>query len=83
MVIVVLTNKKEQQLKQMPRIESRFQKSKDGKFLIHKTTITTIRPLAYFEKVIQSEGTIDDDDDDEVQKTLADEDLLVNGEDLL
>ena len=75
-----LTNKKEQQLKQMPRIESRFQKSKDGKYLIHKTTITTIRPIAYFEKVIQSEGTVDNE---EIQKSLADEDLLVNGEDLL
>lgn len=75
-----LTNKKEEQLKRMPSIESRFQKSKDGKFLIHKTTITTVRPLVYFEKVIQGEGTVDDD---EIQKSLADEDLLVNGEDLI
>lgn len=75
-----LTNKKEEQLKRMPTIESRFQKSKDGKFLIHKTTITTIRPLAYFEKVISGEGTVDDD---EVQKTLADEDLLITGDELL
>jgi hypothetical protein len=75
-----LTNKKEEQLKRMPAIESRFQKSKDGRFLIHRTTITTIRPIAYFEKVIQSEGTIPAE---ELQKALADEDLLVNGEDLL
>ena len=55
-----LTNKRENQLKRMPLIESKFNKSKDGKYVIHKTTITTIRPLAYFEKVVAAEGTVDD-----------------------
>lgn len=53
-----LSNKKEEQLKAMPRIESGFQKSKDGKYIIHKTTITTIRPVQYFEKVLENEGTV-------------------------
>ena len=75
-----LTNKKEQQLRRMPVIQTRFSKSKDGKYLIHQTTITTIRPIAYFEKVIASEGTIEQT---EVQETLADDPLLVNGGDLL
>ena len=76
-----LTNKKEEQLKRMPVIETRFSKSKDGKFLIHKTTITTIRPIAYFEKIVQSEGTVPDE---EIQMSLADEDLMISkGEDLL
>ncbi|MGE0793599.1 MAG: hypothetical protein AB7V77_05475 [Candidatus Woesearchaeota archaeon] len=55
-----LTNKKEEQLKRMPLIESKVLKSKDGKYVIHRTTITTIRPTAYFEKVLESEGVVTD-----------------------
>ena len=75
-----LTNKKEEQIRKMPLIESHFSKSKNGKYLIHKTTITTIRPVQYFEKVIASEGTVDEA---EVQKTLADDLMAVEGADLL
>lgn len=75
-----LTNKKEEQIRRMPLIESKFKKSKDGKYLVHTTTITTIRPVAYFEKVVSSEGTIEDV---EIQKTLADDPMVVEGEDLL
>lgn len=50
-----LSNKLEERLKQMPTIESGFTKSKDGKFVIHKTTITTVRPIQYFEKVLESD----------------------------
>ena len=55
-----LTNKKEEQLKRMPLIESKVLKSKDGKYVIHRTMITTIRPTAYFEKVLESEGIVTD-----------------------
>lgn len=64
-----LTNKKEEQLRKMPLVQSSFVKSKDGKYLIHRTTITTIRPIAYMEKVLSEEGTMADD---EIQATLAD-----------
>ncbi|MFH1211598.1 MAG: hypothetical protein V1659_01580 [Candidatus Woesearchaeota archaeon] len=47
-----LTYRKEQQLMRMPRIESKLSKSKDGKYLIHKTVITYIRPTAYYEAVL-------------------------------
>ena len=50
-----LTNKKEDQLKNMPVIEARIVKSKDGKYIIHKTTITTIRPVLYYEKVLEDD----------------------------
>lgn len=50
-----LTNKKEEQLKAMPQIESRISKSKDGKFLIHQTIITHIKPSAYYEAVLNAE----------------------------
>ena len=65
-----LTNKKEEQLKKMPLVESRFSKSKDGRYVVHKTIITTIRPVSYFEKVIESEGTVESS---EVESVLGSE----------
>ena len=55
-----LSEKREEQLKMMPIIESRIFKSKDGNFLIHKTVITDIKPVKYYETVI--EGSIDEDE---------------------
>ena len=50
-----LTNKKEEQLKEMPLIKSKVSKSKDGRFLVHKTEIVTIKPVAYYEAVLSNE----------------------------
>ena len=36
-----------------PILESSYRKSKDGKYLIHRVTITTIKPVKYIEKVIE------------------------------
>jgi hypothetical protein len=57
-----LTNKKEEQLKNMPLIESKITRSKDGKFMIHKTTITTIKPTEYYKVVMNApvEETVTD-----------------------
>ena len=35
-----------------PNIETQIQKSKDGKWIIHRTIITDIKPVGYFEKVL-------------------------------
>ena len=51
-----LTNKKEEQLRQMPIIRSSLFKSKDGRFMVHKTTITTIKPTKYYEAVMSAPG---------------------------
>lgn len=40
-------------MKKMPIIESRVRRSKDGKFLVHKTEITTIKPIQYYETVLE------------------------------
>lgn len=56
-----LTNTKEEQLKKQPIIESRIQKSADGKFVIHKTMITNIKPTAYYEAVLSSESTLEEE----------------------
>ena len=41
-------------VEQKPILESSYAKSKDGKYLIHRVTITTIKPVKYIEKVLQS-----------------------------
>jgi len=53
-----LTNKKEEQLRQMPIINTKIAKSKDGKFLLHKTEIVTIKPLAYYEAVVSNKDDV-------------------------
>ncbi|MDD9954393.1 MAG: hypothetical protein OXR66_08740 [Candidatus Woesearchaeota archaeon] len=47
-----LSNRKEEQLKDMPTIKTRVRKSNDGRFVINETTITQIRPTSYYEKVL-------------------------------
>lgn len=42
-----------QQKRNVPLIETHISKSKDGKYIIHKTVITDIKPVAYYEKVLQ------------------------------
>ena len=55
-----LTNKKEEQLRKMPYVESRVSKSKDGRFMIHKTVITDVKPVNYYNAVI--EGRVDEEE---------------------
>ena len=52
MVEVELSAIKIQQLNKQPIIESNVSVSKDGKWLIQKTTITDLKPVSYFEKVL-------------------------------
>ncbi|MBD3209131.1 hypothetical protein GF367_01800 [Candidatus Woesearchaeota archaeon] len=49
-----LTNKKEEQLKKMPKIETKLSKSNDGKFVIHQTIITHVRPVTYYQAVLEN-----------------------------
>lgn len=55
-----LTNKKEEQLREMPIIRSSVSKSKDGRYVIQRTTMTWIKPTAYYEAVLASKGVEDD-----------------------
>ena len=47
-----LSSTKIEQLAKQPIIESYVSKSEDGKWLIHKTIVTDIKPVSYFEKVL-------------------------------
>ena len=49
-----LTTRKEEQLRQMPKIEFHVGTSKDKRFIVHTTTITDIKPVAYYKKVIEN-----------------------------
>ena len=49
---VALGEKKIEQLSRQPIIESFVSLSQDGKWVVHKTIITDIKPRSYFEKVL-------------------------------
>ena len=57
-----LSNKKEEQLRKMPVIETRLSKSRDGKYLIHRTIITHVRPIAYYKAVLEEKESIEVED---------------------
>ena len=48
-----LTNKTEEKLRRMPKIEHLIRKSKNGKFVIQQTVITNIKPTAYYKKIVE------------------------------
>ena len=48
-----LTPTKIEQINKMPIIETAIGKSDDGKWVIHKTTITSIKPAKYYEKMLE------------------------------
>ncbi len=54
MVEVELSAVKIQQLNKQPIIETSTSVSKDGKWLIQKTIITDLKPVSYFEKVLEN-----------------------------
>lgn len=47
-----LSEKKVEQLNRQPVVESLVRRSEDGKWVVHKTTITDIKPVSNFEKVL-------------------------------
>ena len=50
-----LSDKKEEQLRDQPIIESRYFVSEDGRYIVHKTTFTDIKPVVYMEKVMSGQ----------------------------
>ncbi|MEA2036948.1 MAG: hypothetical protein U9O94_05535 [Nanoarchaeota archaeon] len=49
-----LSASKIEQLNKMPIVESTVGKSDDGKWVIQKTTITSIKPTKYYQKMLES-----------------------------
>ncbi|MFH1210620.1 MAG: hypothetical protein V1645_01770 [archaeon] len=50
---MTLTTKKIEQLKRQPIIETVIKKSEDGEWVLHQTIITDIKPISYFERVLE------------------------------
>jgi len=57
-----LTEKREKLLKQLPIIKTVVSKSKDGKYLIHKTEIVHIKPMSYYKAILDNNVTITEED---------------------
>jgi len=51
-----LSETKIEQLNKQPIVETSIAKSEEGKWLIHKTTITDLKPMSYMEKVMSSQS---------------------------
>jgi len=50
-----MENKNEQKkFENKPITETQIGKSKDGKYIIHKTIITDIKPVKYYERVLEN-----------------------------
>jgi len=45
-----------EKLERMPIIETHIGKSKDGRLVIHRTVITDIKDVKYYEKVLENDG---------------------------
>ena len=39
-----------------PILETRISMSRDGKYVIHRTVITDIKPVKYYRKVLEEKG---------------------------
>lgn len=50
-----LSEKRIRELNQQPIIRTAVSKSKDGKWVLHKTTIVDIKPMSYLDKVLCGE----------------------------
>jgi hypothetical protein len=53
-----LSNKKEEQLRQMPIIQNRIKTSKNGKYVIHQTVITNVKPIEYYKAVLANTAKV-------------------------
>jgi len=51
-----LTEAKIKQLKKMPLIQTRVRRLKDSNLIVHQTVISDIRPIEYYEAVVDKKN---------------------------
>jgi len=63
-----LSNKKEEQLRRMPLIQNRIKASKNGRYIIQQTVITSIKPIEYYNAILANTVKVTDEplEDDEL-----------------
>lgn len=52
MINMSLTEKKIEQLKKMPLIQTRIRRLKESNLILHQTIISDVRPIEYYEAVV-------------------------------
>jgi len=71
-----LSSKKEEQLRKMPLIQSRIKASKNGKYIISQTVITSIKPIEYYNAVLANTVKV-------TEEPLEDDELMIeDGEEM-
>ena len=60
-----LSNKKEEQLRKMPLLQSRIKASKNGRYIIQQTVITSIKPIEYYNAILANTVKVTDEDIEE------------------
>ncbi|KHO44981.1 MAG: hypothetical protein QS98_C0014G0032 [archaeon GW2011_AR3] len=56
MVRLKLGEKKVEQLKKMPLIESKVFKTPDERFIVHRTIISQVKPVEYYKAILENES---------------------------
>ncbi len=56
-----LSEKKLEQLKKQPIVESKVFKSQDGKYIVHRTSIINIKPVEYYKSIMTREDSLDEE----------------------
>jgi hypothetical protein len=69
-----LSEKREKVLKSMPVIRTDIFRSKDGKYLIHKTSIVHIKPMNYYKAIVENTVKVSEENIvDELAEALAED----------
>ena len=65
-----LSNKKEEQLRKMPLIQSRIKASKNGRYIIQQTVITSIKPIEYYNAILANTVKV-------TEEPIGDDELMI------
>jgi hypothetical protein len=65
-----LSSKKEEQLRRMPLVQSRIKASRNGRYIIQQTVITSIKPIEYYNAILANTVKVTDE-------PLGDDELMI------
>ena len=65
-----LSNKKEEELRRMPRIQNKIKASRNGRYIIQQTVITSIKPIEYYNAILANTVKVTDE-------PIGDEELMM------
>ncbi len=68
-----LSEKTEKRLREMPIIKTDVFRSKDGKFLVHKTSIVHIKPMKYYKAIVDNTAKVTEESIEDLKEYLETE----------